>query len=183
MNPNPGAQRQKIDRIAAIERQFSNLPILDGRAEGARSRVQENRGGLDGHAVSCLANFEREIKARHLVDLESDRPLVDLFESGRLGAYSISAWKQSRNEIVAALIGHCGARNTCSNIRGHDFGARNAGPGLVVNGSGELRGLAERAYGEHTKQRQQSNGKCSFHCPPCRSQPCAGRSRPPPLQA
>ena len=109
-------QRQHINRITPIERQLGDLTALDCCTDGACRRIQQHSGGLDENSLPRLAHFESEIEARNLIDFEPHQLAHRLFETRRFGRNAITARKESRDEIVPALIGHRRTGNARINI-------------------------------------------------------------------
>jgi hypothetical protein len=122
--------------VPAVERQFDDPPVFDDRADG-RILCRDERGDA-GHfgRLGERADFEREIHAQLLFDVEFDGVLRGL-EALQLGFDQVVArrhgGKRERSDLIALLS----TKRVRRDVLGGDGCTRNRGTGCVFHFTGD----------------------------------------------
>src|SRR5262249_25466771 len=118
------SERDKIEEIATIDRQRSNLLFTDRSGDvGARGLEHGRlRGDLDRLAD---IDAQRQIEVEFLTDRQCDRAVFIFSEALAAGGDLIGSGWKSGEAIDAAIVSGDLARQTSVNIFNRDFGAGN----------------------------------------------------------
>ena len=81
----PGISRVRVAKLRPFKGKRGELGGIDGVAGGGRFGLENRRGAADFHGLGQLADFEFEIDARDLVDLERERAERGFLQAGVLG--------------------------------------------------------------------------------------------------
>ena len=150
------AQSNETEIVATVQRQLDNPPILD---DGADCRIRggdERRGGGDFSRFGERAEFEREVDAKRLLDVQFHGVLHGL-EPFQLDLDLVRARRHRGKRVDASLVALLGAdRVGCHILRGHG-GARNCAARLIFHFTGDgakglgVTGGAEQEANDNTE--------------------------------
>ena len=76
-----GAQGGELHEVAAVQRQFRNLPLLDDLADRGVFTFYQRRGARYGDGFRDVAQLQLKVEAEHGVDFERDVFLLEGFEA------------------------------------------------------------------------------------------------------
>ena len=130
---------------AAVEGHFEDLLIGDERRDGGALVLHQGGGGrLDGFLD--VADFEREVGSHGCRGAEHDAGLHELLKSRGLGGDGVGAGGNRCGDVLAAVVGCGGARETGGLIGQNDGGIGNDGAVGVADSTddGAAFGLGEK---------------------------------------
>ena len=132
---NAGAQSQQILVIPAVQRQVSDIGVVERAAHsGVGGFHQRNRFG-HGECLRLFAGLECQVHARLLADLEDNVLALHGPETFGLNANGIFSGKEVRSVVLPGVIGGQSSRDSSVHVCNCDRGAGNHAPSLVCNGS------------------------------------------------
>ncbi len=98
-------QRRELRKIAAVQRQFDDVPVADYLPDRAGLGVNYRRQPLHHHSFRHSAHAQGEVKARALIDLQNDAGLFLRLEPFLRDAERIRARNGKKRQFVVAGVG------------------------------------------------------------------------------
>ena len=154
----PGVMTEKLDEVAAVDRQALDLPASDDGGDRRLARVHHR--SITGHRDRVLQarDLHRDVEHRGLAEQQRD-PAADLAgESGPFDCEVIDARREGRRLEPAAPVGHDRARDVRLGVDNGDLGAGKPRPGFVLDMPFEIGarqpGLRLAHGGEQQQQEQ-----------------------------
>ncbi len=148
---------QDFQDRAALDGEFVQLGLADGRALARLCRLQKLRPGDDLDPLGCLTHLERDLQFHCLRDAQFDVGMDIELEPGLARGYPIATRVQVGDPEVAGFVcdrsgNHAGCCVGGLNSRGRDHGGTRVGH---RSGNGCAGLLSESRVGRHTDWRQQ----------------------------
>ena len=105
------AERDELEIVPAVQRQFDDAPVLDHRADGGIRRLDQRRDADDRRLFGDRAQLHREVDARRLLHLQFN-VAVQGFEPHQLGGDRVGAGRQRGKIVQADLVARRGPRRS-----------------------------------------------------------------------
>ena len=99
-----GDEQAELNEVAPVQRQAAHLFLVDDLADRRGLGIDDRTLGDDVHGLGDVAEREREVDARDLIDVERHGRLHDPLEAGQLGGHFIAADRHVGNEVVALVV-------------------------------------------------------------------------------
>ena len=119
----PGDEVDERGEVAAVERQLLDRPLFDDRADFGRIRPQQRRLGHDGGRLFEPADFEPDVDARPLIDLQDDAVPHPLLESLHVDLDRVGARREEGRRVAAVLVRDVRVRGVLRHLTDGDVGA------------------------------------------------------------
>ncbi len=136
-------ERDELRIVAAIQREVGNLPGLDQRGYGRRSRIDLRNLPFHGDGLLGLADLQGEVNHSFAADRQGNAPLHGGLKALHRYLGLVFAYDEIRNSIPALRVrGHRASYARCC-VFYLDRGATDDRAGSIRNGSqdGSIRGL------------------------------------------
>jgi len=146
-------KEQQLEEVAAIERQFGNLPLGDGLADAGAAAVQGDRRGFDFDRFTEIASLQLQIDTLDLVDVERHVGTQRDLEACFLRRDDVTADGKQGHYVIALVVRRRRARQAGFLVRDRDFDFPHHGTARILNGSRNLPGGG--LGGGHARGRQE----------------------------
>jgi len=134
-----GQQQNQLRRIASVQRQFANPPLVDYFSQRGRLRLYGADVRRHVDALRQASHVEHDVDAGSLIDGKRDARLCHRLEALFLNADAISPWGKQRGDIVAEFVCLCFPADSRLLIRKRDARRGHNSVGLVGDSAGNLR--------------------------------------------
>ena len=130
-------QRNQLQVVAAVQRQFDDALVLDHRADGGVLGGQQR--GVSHHldGFDDFSHLQFDIDAGRLLHMQFNLAPDHGLESGLSGLQRVSAGRERRKRIDAGFVGNDRAGCAGAFVRGGDRDTRGRGAGDVARLAGD----------------------------------------------
>ena len=135
-----GREQRELVVVAAVQRQFDDLLLVDDRARATRSSVSSSgvAATTSTASVSC-AGLQRDVDARDLCDLQRDAGAHRLLKALALHRHRVVAGPKAGNDVGPG-VGRCRSHGDAGLHVRHDHdGARDHCAGRIGDGARDSR--------------------------------------------
>ncbi len=101
-----GGQQRQLGVAAAEQRQVAHLPLVDDRPDVCRLRLQQFTAPGHRDRFGERSHLEHEVDAAPILHAQCDLGAHGPAKSLQLGAHRVDAHAQSREDELAAAVGH-----------------------------------------------------------------------------
>ena len=131
------SDRRQVENIAAVQRQFVSLALIDDRAQRRSFCLQQRRLRGYFHNLAHFANLESGIDASALLHVDRDIGSHEVLESLLLHINPVLAGKQVHKGEEAVAAAGFGALFRRAQVCQRHFGVRNRGSGIIGDRSSD----------------------------------------------
>ncbi len=136
-----GGQVDELREVARVDRQIHDRLLRADVAERRALGLDDRAGGHDLSRLAHLTDFQLQVNARNLANLESDVRPVGRFEARLLHGDLIRARRQQRHGVIALVVRRGLSRDAGQSLRDGQGCPGDNRAARVGYAPGELRGL------------------------------------------
>jgi len=130
------AQRDQTEIVAAIQRQFDDVPVLDDRANRRVLGRDERGHGRDLSGLGHATDLEREVHTERFLHVKF-HTVLRRPEALQLSFDEVRTWRHCREGEGADFVTLLGPSRIGSDVLRRHRGARNRGAGGVLHVTGD----------------------------------------------
>ena len=134
------AEKQKLQEVSTVQRQFRNLPLSHCRPYRRRLRVDRCRGRLHVDGLRHLPHRQFQIDADDLSNVERNVGALGGTEALLLRGHGVHPNRQKRKHIVARSARGSPASLVCLRVGQSDLGSSHHSSARVLHGARDLAG-------------------------------------------
>ena len=134
---HPGAERQELGEVAAVERELGDLGAGDERAHFSGLGLHGRNCVCHGHGFADLTHLERDVDGETRLGLEANAAAHKALESRQLGLDLVVSDRERRGDVDPPVVADHAASQIGGELRHRDLRTRDERAGAVRNETGD----------------------------------------------